>query len=167
MDAKFEQYDERGIVRPVIINVSNEWTKRAQRALLANPVQLTLDVEAQGTERNAAFDLLDALTKSGGMLLQDVTLHCLIAHTVCFDKTLMDVLVQDNINPIESVEFSELLVASTVHGASVEQLVKPDQIERVEKFHPLALAPFLYTFSTIQCTQELIDRSKLILMCCI
>jgi hypothetical protein len=47
LDSKFEKFDEKGTVRPVIINVSNEWTKRAQRALLANPVQLTLDVDAQ------------------------------------------------------------------------------------------------------------------------
>lgn len=65
---------------------------------------------------------------------KDVTLHCVIAHTVCFDKTLLDVLVQDNVNPIEAVEFSELLVATTIHNSTVEQLVLPTQFERVSKF---------------------------------
>ncbi len=37
-------------------------------------------------------------------------------------------------NPIEAVEFSELLVASTIHSATVEELVKPEQFERVNKF---------------------------------
>ncbi len=34
LDAKFEKYDDEGTLRPTIINVSNEWRKRAQKALL-------------------------------------------------------------------------------------------------------------------------------------
>ncbi len=131
IDAMLEKYDEKGRVRPVIINVSNEWTKRAQLALLAAPTQFVLDVEAQGTERNAAFDLLDALTKSGAMPLEDVSLHCVLAHTTCFDQTLMDVLVKENVNPIEAVEQTELIVASTVHNVDVASLIEPSHLARV------------------------------------
>lgn len=37
-------------------------------------------------------------------------------------------------NPIEAAEFSELLVSTTIHNRTVEELVVPDQYERVSKF---------------------------------
>ncbi len=131
IDAMLEKYDEKGRVCPVIINVSNEWSKRAQLALLAAPTQFLLDVQAQGTERNAAFDLLDALTKSGAMPLEDVSLHCVLAYTTCFDQTLMDAMVKENVNPIEAVEQKEFIVASAIHNVDVASLIEPSHLARV------------------------------------
>jgi hypothetical protein len=60
-----------------------------------------------------------------------------LASTHCFDKTLLDTVVQDNVNPIEKVERSVLIVASTIHAQPVEALIKPDQVDRVRTFNPI------------------------------
>eukprot|EP00421_Protoceratium_reticulatum_P053273 CAMPEP_0168504968 /NCGR_PEP_ID=MMETSP0228-20121227/76631_1 /TAXON_ID=133427 /ORGANISM="Protoceratium reticulatum, Strain CCCM 535 (=CCMP 1889)" /LENGTH=211 /DNA_ID=CAMNT_0008522045 /DNA_START=1 /DNA_END=632 /DNA_ORIENTATION=+ len=64
MDQQFEKLDTDGALRPTIIKPGDVWKKRAQKALLASPVMTSLGEDEQREERNAAFDLLDALTKS-------------------------------------------------------------------------------------------------------
>ena len=41
--------------------------------------------------------------------------HLVICATHCFAETLMDTVVQKNVNPIPQVERSMLLLAKTVH----------------------------------------------------
>ena len=55
----------------------------------------------------------------------------MVAATHCFEKSLMMTVIQDNINPIEKLERSSLIVASTIHGAPAEALVCDAQRERV------------------------------------
>lgn len=50
--------------------------------------------QEQEKERNKAFDLLDALTKSGALSVDQASLHVIIASTHCFDKTIINTLVQ-------------------------------------------------------------------------
>ncbi len=49
-----------------------------------------------GKERQKCFDLLDALTKSGALPIDYASLHVVIAATHCFDKTLMNTIIQGN-----------------------------------------------------------------------
>lgn len=136
LDAKFEEIDENGAVRPAIINVSDRWSKRYQQALLA-PYQVTdLDLDSQLLEREQCFDLLDALSKSGGLPFEGVDLHCIVGFNHCFDKTVIDTLVQDNVNPIERVEQSQLIIASTLFEKSVAEMVKPSSLASVIEFNP-------------------------------
>jgi hypothetical protein len=90
-----------------------------------------LDREAQGSERSAAFDLIDALTRSGALAIHDTELHVVIASTHCFKRSLMQTLVHDSINPIEKVERSSLIVSSTVHRRSIEELVDSSHHARI------------------------------------
>lgn len=69
----------------------------------------------QKLERNTCFDLLDALTKSGCVPIDGATLHIVMCATHCFTDNIMNTLVKDNVNPIEKVERSALIVASTIH----------------------------------------------------
>lgn len=39
------------------------WKKRSQKALLAEPKEASLSSDEQKKEKDAAFDLLDAITK--------------------------------------------------------------------------------------------------------
>ncbi len=51
-------------------------------------------------------------------------LHIVVASTHGFDDSVMDTLVKRNINPIERVERSALIVASAIHGVAANTLIQ-------------------------------------------
>lgn len=130
LDRKFEELDEESALRPTIINPGDVWSRTSQRGLLSDPVIANLHAREQATERNKAFDLLDALSRSGALPIQQASLHVVIAATHCFDKTLIGTVIEDNVNPIEKVERSLMLVATTIHGRPAAELLMDDQRER-------------------------------------
>ncbi|CAK0819700.1 unnamed protein product [Prorocentrum cordatum] len=136
MDQQFEALDTDSALRPTIITPGDLWRKRSQRALLAKPSDATLDGDEQKRERVAAFDLLDALTKSGALPVEAASLHVLVAATHCFDKSVTDTVVQDNVSPIEKVERSSLITAATVHQVPVAALLEGSQLSRVRSSCP-------------------------------
>ncbi|CAE7683490.1 TRPT1 [Symbiodinium sp. CCMP2592] len=136
MDQRFEKLDTDNSLRPTIINPGERWTKQSQKALLASPSTTHLSKAEQKTERDAAFDLLDALTKSGALPLTHASLHVVIAATHCFDKTVTETVIQNNVNPIAKVERSSLIMASTVHQKPVQDLIKDEQVQRVTDASP-------------------------------
>jgi len=137
LDQKFEKLDEDSALGATIVSASDTWTKKFQKGLLSPAEEVTVLAPQQVIEKNKAFDLLDALTKSGVMPVADGSLHVVLAATHSFDKQIMDTLVQDNINPIEKVERSTLIVATTIHGRSVQDLVVDSEYERVKTYSPL------------------------------
>mmetsp|Transcript_37829 Transcript_37829/g.100542 ORF Transcript_37829/g.100542 Transcript_37829/m.100542 type:complete len:938 (+) Transcript_37829:111-2924(+) len=95
MDRKFEKLDVGNALRPTILKAGEAWTLRAQPSLLAPPAApRTLRAEEQRSERGRALDLIDALTRSGALSLEDATLHVVLAATHGFDKGLVDTVVQ-------------------------------------------------------------------------
>ncbi|CAK9089345.1 unnamed protein product [Durusdinium trenchii] len=136
MDAQFEKLDPDSSLRPTIINIGNTWKKRSQKALLAEPTEAQLTSDHQKQEKDAAFDLLDAITKSGALPLSHATLHIVIAATHCFDKTVLETVVQENVNPIEKVERSTLIMASTVHQQPAASLINQSSFPRVTAASP-------------------------------
>ena len=123
LDARLEAEDADGAVRPTIINVGKTWKKREQRSLLAGATERWLGVGEQKLEKNTCWDLLDALTRSGGLAMEQGQLHVVVASTHCFEKSLMDTLVKDNVNPIEKLEHTSSIVASVVHGVEIASLL--------------------------------------------
>merc|ERR1712070_1005617 len=130
MDRRFEKLDKDGTLRPTIIEPSARWTKKSQKALLAQPVTSSLSKKELKEEKDAAFDLLDALTKSGELPVQHASLHIVVAATHCFDKTVTETVVQDNMNPIEKVERSQLIMASTIHQQPIADLIQDSNKDR-------------------------------------
>ena len=137
LDEQLSKLDVDSAVRPTIINPGTSWSKKAQKSLLSSPVSSTLGKEQQREERNRAFDLLDALTRSGVLSVLDATLHVVIAATHCFDKTLTNTVIQDNVNPIEKVERTSLIMAAAVHGRRAEEMLKEGQHGRVRTYSPM------------------------------
>jgi hypothetical protein len=133
LNKKFDQLDKDGAVRPVILSVGKSWKKRSQKALLSAATTSTLQADEQKSERSAAFDLLDALSRSGGLTLDNTDLHVVLMSTHCFDKTLMNTIIQKNTNPIEKMEQSTLVMASVIHGKSAEELTEESQHERLQQ----------------------------------
>ena len=103
---------------------------------MSGPETKNLGTDDQSTEKCAAFDLLDALTKSGALVMHSASLHVVIAATHCFDKSLMDTVVQGNVNPIERVERSALIMASTIHEMSAADLISENERSRVLTYSP-------------------------------
>eukprot|EP00440_Ansanella_granifera_P051937 gb/GFBE01056310.1/.p1 GENE.gb/GFBE01056310.1/~~gb/GFBE01056310.1/.p1 ORF type:complete len:1013 (+),score=257.29 gb/GFBE01056310.1/:1-3039(+) len=136
LDRRFEELDEDGALRPAIIKLSDSWTKSSQKALLAKAETSTLGKDEQKTEKDAAFDLLDALTKSGALAVEHASLHVVVAASHCFDKTVIETVVQGNLNPIEKVERSALIMASTIHRQPVARLLNESQQGRVSTASP-------------------------------
>lgn len=58
-------------LRRLLIVLGDIWTKSYRTSLLADESKMTLHTDEQGKERNKAFDLLDALTKSGAIAIDD------------------------------------------------------------------------------------------------
>jgi hypothetical protein len=134
LDSKFEELDEDSSLRPTIINPGTTWTKKYHADLLSPSVTITLTSKEQEAERRKAFDLIDVLSKSGTLAFAQASFHVIIAATHCFDKSLTDTVVQDNVNPIEKLERSNLIVATTVHGRAAKELVKVEHLEEVRKY---------------------------------
>jgi hypothetical protein len=136
IDAKFDKLDEDGAVRPTKVMLGEVWRKKFQKALLAKATETSLGKDELRTEKNKAFDLLDALSKSGALALGNCQLHVLIVVTHCFDRSLMETVTRDNVNPIEKVERTQLIIASAVHQQDdVTPLIRDNQLARVKEFN--------------------------------
>ncbi len=134
LEEMYTRYDPDSSLRPTIINPGASWSKRAQAGLLSTPQTSSMDSDKQAAEKIAAFDLLDALTRSGALPIEHASLHVIIAATHCFDKSLMDTVVQKNVNPIERVERSTLIMAATLNELPMMSLVRDAHVERLAEF---------------------------------
>jgi len=134
IDGKFEVFDEDNCLRPTIINPDIVFEKKAHKGLISEPTMETLDADLQQKEKNKAFDLIDGLSRSGSLSFDHANLHILIAATHCFDQTLMDTIVKSNVNPIEKIERSSLIISSCIQKQEFQNLVADDQLVRVKTF---------------------------------
>ena len=126
-------------LRPTTISAGPSWKKTSAPSLLGKrSTTISMGSDQQETEKNKAFDLLDALSRSGALAIECASLHVMVAATHRFDQTLMDTVIRDNVNPIEKLERSSLIVASTIHGqASATTLLKTTEVARVEGLSPM------------------------------
>ena len=144
LDSKFEMFgpDERneGTLRSTIIETGENWTKKFKQNLLSKVKKIILTDDKKKEEHNKAFDLLDALSKSGVLPMSHSEMHIVIASTHCFDKSVVNTVVQDNVNPIEKIERSNLLVASVIHDVGVTQLLsEAGEVGRVLSHSPMLI----------------------------
>ena len=128
LDTKFEAFDttrgNNSSVRPTTIDTKGGWLRRHQENLLTAMKTSYLGIDKIRSEKNKAFDLLDALTRSGSLPLEHSELHVIVAVTHCFENDVMGTVIQDNVNPIEKVEKSSLIMASTIHNITPRGLLR-------------------------------------------
>lgn len=136
MDRRFEELDTDSSLRPTIISVGEIWKKVEKRSMLAGPVTVTLSSKEQKQEREKAYDLLDALTNSGALSIDNANLHVVLAATHCFGKDIIETVIQDNTNPISKVERSNLILASTIHRCVSAKLVQGSELQRLSATLP-------------------------------
>lgn len=136
LDQRLEVLDESGSVRPTIITPADSWLKRSQALPAAGPQKTTLQGESLKREKDKAFDLLEALSLSGARSLDHTALHIVLAATHCFDKTVLDTVIEDSVNPIEHAECSELILGSTIHRVTPGVMVRPEELDRLTRALP-------------------------------
>jgi hypothetical protein len=147
LDAKFETLDTSHALRPTTIKLGEYWERTSLPALLGRATTSTLREFKQTEERNKTFDLLDALTRSGVLAIEHASLHVVLLATHNFDQGLVETVIQQNVNAIEKVEQSQLIVASVVHGVKPAQLLNVDQVARLQEFSPVLFDGDLAVFS--------------------
>jgi hypothetical protein len=126
-------------VRPVIIKAGDQWNLSRRRAPdLLSPVTSTLlSADDQRLEQQRAFDLLDALTRSGGLAVSEAEVHILVGCSHTFEKSVVETVVQDNINAIEQIERSLLIMASATFEQPAQLLVRPKRLSQVMAASPM------------------------------
>jgi len=130
LHAAFERFHLDHSMRPTIIRApADNWQKVSPRSLIHTSSTKKIDKASLTAEelqvaKQEAFTLLDALTRSGGLAIEHADLHLLVVSTHRFDKSLMQTLVQDNVNPIDRVEKSSLVMAATLYGKNVTSLLR-------------------------------------------
>eukprot|EP00668_Euglena_longa_P009750 GGOE01011786.1.p1 GENE.GGOE01011786.1~~GGOE01011786.1.p1 ORF type:complete len:962 (-),score=350.48 GGOE01011786.1:536-3421(-) len=137
LDERFEALDVDSALRPTIITPGHTWEKRSQAGLLSDMKRSDVGTEEQKALRQQAMDLIDALSRSGALVMEDAQLHVVVAATHCFDQSLLDTVVQQNVNPVERVERSALIMASAVHDLPAGALLKAAQEARVREHSAL------------------------------
>eukprot|EP01062_Namystynia_karyoxenos_P084369 TRINITY_DN990_c0_g1_i3.p1 TRINITY_DN990_c0_g1~~TRINITY_DN990_c0_g1_i3.p1 ORF type:complete len:927 (+),score=309.94 TRINITY_DN990_c0_g1_i3:91-2871(+) len=141
LDRRFEQLDDDSAVRPTIIKPAHVWTRQSQAGLISDVKQEELTEPEQRTERDKAYDLLDALSRSGALPVECASLHVVLAATHCFEESLVNTVVQKNVNPIERAERSCLIMSSTVQGVPAAEMLEPQHVPRVEQHSRRLFAP--------------------------
>jgi len=143
LDKAIEKYDKDSALRSTTIKTSDRWSRCHQESLLSKPETTVLNSNDIKSEKDKAFDLLDALSRSGSLPIAYSDLHVIVCVTHCFEKMVMETVIEDNINPIEKLEMSTLLVASTIHGVPAQNLVADsnDRARLVSSFPALLEAP--------------------------
>lgn len=139
IESSFELLDKECNIRPTKIKTLPCWKFSSYDRLKksANTKVITSSDE-MSKSKQVVMDLLDALTRSGEIAVDDCSVHVVYASTHCFDKTVFDTIVCDNINPVERIERSVLVMAKTIMGVDkVDELIVDRERERIESFSPM------------------------------
>merc|ERR1711862_504605 len=62
------------------------------------------------------MDLLTAISRSGSLPIESSELHVIVAVSHCFENEIVDTVIVDNINPIEKMRRSMMIIASVIHN---------------------------------------------------
>lgn len=142
LDKVFEEFDSDNALRATTVKVGECWKKKSQANLLAKMSEHTIDdSDGKNAMKAKAFDLLDALSRSGALSIACSELHVIVASTYRFTKELVETVIQDNTNPIERMELAFLMMSSTVRNIEPKKLLKDDtQVTRLSHMAPKMIA---------------------------
>jgi hypothetical protein len=108
--------------RPVVLKLAPTWSRTRREGLLASPTTASLDTDDQRTLRGEAFDLLDALTRSGALVYEDVDVHVVVEVSSSFTRSVVATVIEENVNVLDRVEQLGLTVVSALHGVPLQAL---------------------------------------------
>jgi len=138
LDRLYEEYDSDDALRATTIKVGECWNKKSQANLLSKMSESTInDQKEKSTMKAKAFDLLDALSRSGALPIACSELHVIVCSTYGFERSVVETVIRDNMNPIEKVETAFLLLNSTIRNIEPKMLLKDDaQVAKLSQTAP-------------------------------
>jgi len=137
LDSLFGIYDSDNALRPTIINAGGTWRRLSQSLFSDKPDKdETLQNDELVQQRTAAYDLLEILSRAGSLAFRNASLHVIIAATHSFDKSVHSTVIEENINPIEAVQRSTLILTSTIFKSTPSALIQPHLLKQVEAVSP-------------------------------
>jgi hypothetical protein len=101
-------------IRPTLVRVGDDWTRSQASLLSQETVSQPFTASDQKRARDDAFHVLDTLSRSGLLTLTDAEMHVVLAATHNFERSLIDTVVQQNIDPIGKLVDSMRLVSDTL-----------------------------------------------------
>ncbi|KAI8896915.1 hypothetical protein BC833DRAFT_595635 [Globomyces pollinis-pini] len=116
IDQEFEKYQKEGSIQSMIFETKSPWKKSSYKGLISKKETKLLHNEEQLSCKTKALDLIDALTKSGGLSIQDCSVHIFLGCVHKFDQTLMQTLVEKNCNPIDLITETVKTMAGVIHN---------------------------------------------------
>lgn len=142
LDASIYRNNKEGAVWPTHLVLGNYWSKRFRKSVLGDFKSNFVNAEDMRRERDHTFGLIDALSRSGGLVIEHSSMHVIFAATHSFDRTLTDTVIQANINPIEKVEQTALVIASETFGehgkGAIGRMVQDSALERLRQTHQIS-----------------------------
>jgi hypothetical protein len=123
LNKTFDQYDEDNAVQTTAMKTTDAWRRKCQKNILTTLRESNLTESDLKVGKNKAFDLLDALNRSGSLPLLAAEHHVIIGVRHSFEETVLKTVIQRNRNPIEKMERSALIVAALIHNVGIPELV--------------------------------------------
>ncbi len=137
LNLAIEKYSGDAMLRSTTLTLGNKWQRTRHIDLFAKPQKSYIEGNSIKVERNKAHDLLDAISRSGTLSVDCSELHVIVAASHHFYKDVINTIVHDNINPIEKLEMSTLLVGSIVHGVPAHHLIREESdLFRLKSLYP-------------------------------
>eukprot|EP00754_Rhynchopus_humris_P031235 Rhum_TRINITY_DN15326_c0_g1::Rhum_TRINITY_DN15326_c0_g1_i1::g.151839::m.151839 len=132
LEEAMSTHDLSDALRPTIITPGPLWERRSRKSLIDDFETRVLPAEERRSEHVRALSLLDALTKSGALDAPYSEVHVVVPTTHHFERVLMATLAHDNVNPIEAIESSMIIVATTLYNTTAQELVSAGAMAKRE-----------------------------------
>ena len=136
LEEAMSTHDLRDALRPTIITPGATWSRRSRKSLIDDFATRALGVEERRSEHVRALSLLDALTKGGALDAPYSEVHVVVPTTHHFERTLMATLAHDNVDPIEAIESSMIIIATTLYNTTAQSLVSTGAMAKRESSPP-------------------------------
>jgi hypothetical protein len=121
----FDQHGLSNVIRPGIIRVGSVWERYHQDTSFSPTRPFSLFHQRdQQSEKQHAYDLLDALTRSGGLSIEGAMVHVVLTSAHHFDQSLLETVIQKNENPLVRLEESLLVMGSVIQERAIDELLE-------------------------------------------
>lgn len=136
LESRIQQLDPDAGLSATTISLGKMWTLFSKQSVQSPVVTTKIDSTERAADQSQAIRLLTALSKSGTIPFEHSELHTLVPFTQSFDETLINIVVQEDKNPIDAVERSSLVIATTIFNQPAKDLVAQNQVSRLTALFP-------------------------------